>query len=127
MGYTIDVYHGRQKAERHLGIYSLYVMFFPQMVAGPIERFHRLGAQLKEKQIFSYENLANGGRLILYGFFIKMAIADNVSTYVNQIYSAPDLYNSWSIITCIFFYSFQIYSDFYGYSLIALGSAMVLE
>lgn len=128
MGYTIEVYFEKQKAEKHLGYYSLYVLFFPQMVAGPIERYSRLGAQLRDisKRMLTYENISNGFRLILYGFFIKMVIADNIASYVNKVYENPASFNSLSVITGIIFYSFQIYSDFYGYSLIALGSARLM-
>lgn len=126
LSYSIDVYHGRQKAERHLGYFALYVSFFPQLVAGPIERFSRLTPQLKATHSFSYTNLTKGLRLILYGLFIKMVIADNISGIVDKIYAAPADYNSLDIITAIFFYSFQIYSDFYGYSLIAIGSALIM-
>lgn len=126
LSYTIEVYMGKQKVERHLGIFATYVAFFPQLVAGPIERFYNLGPQFKTRQILTYKNLANGLRLILYGLFIKMVIADNISVYVDQVYADPLDYNSWSVITALFFYSFQIYSDFYGYSLVAIGSALLL-
>lgn len=128
MGYTIDVYYNKQKAERHIGYYSLYVLFFPQMVAGPIERYERLGNQLREisKKYLTYNNVSNGLRLILYGLFIKMTIADNLADFVNTIYDDPLKYNSLSVVTGLIFYSFQIYSDFYGYSLIALGSARLM-
>ncbi len=126
LSYSIDVYFGKQKAERHLGYFALYVSFFPQLVAGPIERFSRLTPQLKEKHDFSYRNLTYGLRLILYGLFIKMVIADNISTFVDQVYAAPANYNSRDILTSIFLYSFQIYSDFYGYSLVAIGSALIM-
>jgi D-alanyl-lipoteichoic acid acyltransferase DltB (MBOAT superfamily) len=126
LSYSIDVFFGRQKAEKHLGYFALYVSFFPQLVAGPIERFSRLTPQFKEKHKFSYDNLANGLRLILYGLFIKMVIADNLAGIVDQIYAAPDNYSSWDILTGIIFYSFQIYSDFYGYSIIAIGSAQIM-
>lgn len=126
LSYSIEVYQGKQKAERHLGIFALYVAFFPQLVAGPIERFINLGPQFKTRQVFSYSNLANGLRLILYGLFIKMVIADNISGYVDQVYANPLDFNRWSVLTAIFFYSFQIYSDFYGYSLVAIGSALIL-
>ena len=126
LSYSIDVYHGKIKAEKHLGHFALYVSFFPQLVAGPIERFDRLSPQLKTKQTFSYENMANGLRLILYGLFIKMVIADNISVYIEQIYSSPLSYNSLDILSGVFLYSFQIYSDFYGYSTIAIGSALIM-
>ena len=114
LSYSIEVYNGKQKAEKHLGIFALYVSFFPQLVAGPIERFANLAPQFRVKQIFTYENFVNGMRLILYGLFIKMVIADNLSSYVDQIYKSPTDYNSLSVLTGVIFYSFQIYSDFYG-------------
>jgi alginate O-acetyltransferase complex protein AlgI len=126
LSYSIDVYFGRQKAERHLGYFALYVSFFPQLVAGPIERFSRLAPQLKAKHAFSYDNLVNGLRLILYGLFIKMVIADKLSGIVDQVYENPSQYASWDILKGIFLYSFQIYSDFYGYSIIAIGSALIM-
>jgi len=126
LSYSIDVYYGRQKAEKHLGYFALYVSFFPQLVAGPIERFSQLTPQLKAKHDFSYKNLINGLRLIVYGLFIKMVIADNLSKIVDQIYASPEKFNSLDILTGISFYSFQIYSDFYGYSIIAIGSALIM-
>ncbi len=126
LSYSIDVFFGRQKAEKHLGYFALYVSFFPQLVAGPIERFSNLAPQLKAKHDFTYDNLVNGLRLILYGLFIKMVIADNLAGIVDQIYAAPDNYSSWDILKGILFYSFQIYSDFYGYSIIAIGSAQII-
>lgn len=126
LSYSIEVYYGTQKAERHLGYFALYVSYFPQLVAGPIERYSNLGEQLKHIQIFSYNNLINGLRLILFGLFIKMAIADNIAQYVDEIYANPLNYNSLSVVLGLVFYSAQIYSDFYGYSVIAIGSALIM-
>ena len=126
LSYTIEVYRGVQKPEKHFGIFALYVSFFPQLVAGPIERFSRLGPQFRQKINLTYDNLANGLRLMLYGYAIKMVIADNISVYVDKIFAQPEIYNSWSILTGMFFYSFQIYSDFYGYSLIAIGTSLIM-
>lgn len=126
LSYSIDVYFGRQKAEKHLGYFALYVSFFPQLVAGPIERFSRLTPQFKVNHSFSYDNLVNGLRLILYGLFIKMVIADNIAGIVDVIYASPENYSSLNILKGLLFYSFQIYSDFYGYSLIAIGSAQIM-
>ncbi len=126
LSYSIDVYHGRQKAETHLGYFALYVSFFPQLVAGPIERFGRLTPQLKARHTLTYNNFVNGARLILFGLFVKMVIADNLSVYVDQIYTDPSIYNSLSVLQGILFYSFQIYADFYGYSTIAIGSALIM-
>ncbi len=126
LSYSIDVYNGRQQAERHLGYFALYVSYFPQLVAGPIERFSQLTPQLKKKHTLEYDNVANGMRLILYGLFIKMVIADNIGTFVDQIYADPTIHSSLEILTGMFMYSFQIYSDFYGYSLVAIGAALIM-
>lgn len=126
MSYTIEVYRGRQKAEKHLGYFANYVLFFPQMVAGPIERYETLGNELKAEHKPVYRNFADGFRLVLFGLFIKMAIADNIAPYVNQVYSDPLHYNSLRVLLAVFLFSFQIYADFFGYSTIALGSARLL-
>ena len=126
MSYVIEVYRGRQKAERHFGYYSLYVMFFPQLVTGPIERPGNLLRQLHERKEFQYENISKGMRLILFGFFVKMVVADHLGEYVDEVYGHLDEYNSWSVLGCMVFYSFQIYCDFFGYSTIALGCARLM-
>ena len=126
MSYVIEVYRGHQKAERHFGYYALYVMFFPQLVTGPIERPGNLLRQLHEKKEFQYENISKGMRLILFGFFIKMVVADHLGEYVDEVFGHLDEYNSWSVWGCMFFYSFQIYCDFFGYSTIALGCAKLM-
>ena len=126
MSYVIEVYRGNQKAERHFGYYSLYVMFFPQLVTGPIERPGNLLRQLHEYKDFRYENISKGMRLILFGLFIKMVVADHLGAYVDEVYANPAEYNSWSVMLAMAFYSFQIYCDFFGYSTIALGSAKLM-
>ena len=126
MSYVIEVYRGNQKAERHFGYYSLYVMFFPQLVTGPIERPGNLLRQLHEHKDFRYENISKGMRLILFGLFIKMVVADHLGAYVDEVYANPAEYNSWSVMLAMAFYSFQIYCDFFGYSTIALGSAKLM-
>jgi len=126
LSYSIDVYFGKQEAEKHPGYFALYVSFFPQLVAGPIERYSRLAPQLREEHVITYDNLANGLRLILYGLFIKMVIADNIAVIVDQVYADPDHFVSVDILKGVLLYSFQIYSDFYGYSTIAIGSALLM-
>ncbi len=126
MSYVIEVYRGNQKAEHHFGYYSLYVMFFPQLVTGPIERPGNLLRQLHEEKRFDYDNISKGMRLILFGMFIKMVVADNLGTYVDMVYEDPSAYNAWSVMLAAVFYSFQIYCDFFGYSTIALGSAKLM-
>ena len=126
MSYTIEVYRGNQKAERHLGIYALYVMFYPQLVAGPIERPQNILHQFYEKHEFEYTRVVSGLRLMLWGMFKKVVIADNLSNVVNVIYSNPDEQNGLTYLIAALFFSFQIYCDFSGYSDIAVGSARVM-
>jgi D-alanyl-lipoteichoic acid acyltransferase DltB (MBOAT superfamily) len=126
MSYTIEVYRGNQKAEKHLGYFANYVLFFPQMVAGPIEKYSHLGNELRQPVDPVYENFARGFRLILFGLFVKMAVADNLAPIVNDVYADPSAFNSIDIFGAIVFFSFQIYADFYGYSTIALGAAKLL-
>lgn len=126
MSYTIEVYRGKQRAERHLGYFANYVLFFPQMVAGPIERYDSLGNELKKEITPVYKNFSDGFRLILFGLFVKMAIADNIAPFVNEVYHDPLKYSSSQVLAAVLFFSFQIYADFYGYSTIALGCARLL-
>lgn len=126
LSYTIEVYKGNQKAEKHLGYFANYVLFFPQMVAGPIERYDSLGKELRSNHVFNYENISNGLRLILYGLFVKMCIADNLAPLVNEFYLNPTQYYSSSAWKALVAFSIQIYADFYGYSTIAVGAARLL-
>ncbi len=123
VSYVTDVYKRKLKPETHLGIYSTYVLFFPQMVAGPIERFATLGNELKKKTIFSFELIKKAAPLILLGLFYKMVIADNCGEYVNNTYTSVSEKNNFNVLIAIFFFCIQIYCDFFGYSLIAQGSA----
>lgn len=127
LSYTIEVYKGRQTAEKHLGYFANYVLFFPQMIAGPIERFEKLGSQFKIKHKFKYKNISQGLRLILYGLFVKMCIADNLAPIVNSFYDAPTTFVSSSVWIALIAFSIQIYADFYGYSTIAVGAAKMLD
>jgi D-alanyl-lipoteichoic acid acyltransferase DltB (MBOAT superfamily) len=126
MSYTIEVYRGNQKAERHFGIYSLYVMFYPQLVAGPIERPQNILHQFYEKKEFNYENVTNGLKLMMWGFFKKVVIADRLAIFVNQVYDSPHSYEGIPLLIATVLFSFQIYCDFSGYSDIAIGSARVM-
>lgn len=123
LSYTIEVYRGNHKAERHFGIYALYVMFYPQLVAGPIERPQNILHQLHEKKSFIPTNAILGINLIVFGLFKKLVIADRLAIYVNQVFSSISDASSVSVIIAIAFFSFQIYCDFSGYSDIARGTA----
>ena len=126
LSYTIDVYKGRRKAERHFGYFSLYVSFFPQLVAGPIERSDKLLPQLQKARSFKMDQAFEGFRLILWGLFKKILIADTLSIFVGEVYGDLDAFggNMYALASAAFM--IQIYADFSGYSDMAIGSAKVL-
>jgi len=126
MSYTIEVYRGNQKAERNFGIYALYVMFYPQLVAGPIERPQNILHQFRIKYDFNYDRIVSGLSVMLWGFFKKLVIADRLAIYVNAVYNNPDKHNGTTLILATVFFAFQIYCDFSGYSDIAIGAARVM-
>lgn len=126
MSYTIEVYRGHQKAERHFGIYALYVMFYPQLVAGPIERPQNVLYQFYRKVNFNYDRVVAGLRMMLWGLFKKVVIADRLSIYVDAVYNNATHHSGLTCIVATIFFAFQIYCDFSGYSGIALGAAKVL-
>ncbi len=126
LSYVIEVYYQRQKTERNFGIYSLYVMFFPQLVAGPIERPGNLLKQFYEKHDFDYIRVTNGLKLMAWGFFKKVVIADRLAIYVNTVYNNPYDFQAMSLFLATIFFAFQIYCDFSGYSDIAIGAAQVM-
>lgn len=126
VGYTLDIYSRTAKAEKNFFKFALFVSYFPQLVAGPIERFSNLHQQLFEKHKLLYENLSNGFRLILYGLFIKMVIADNLSPLVDPVFNNPLAYSQSDNILALLFFSVQIYADFHGYSMIAIGVALIM-
>jgi len=126
LSYVIEVYKGKQKAERHLGIYALYVMFYPQLVSGPIERPGQLLPQLKEHHRFDYAKMKDGLKLMLWGFIKKMVIADRLSVLVDSVYGNPHASVGWPMIIATLFFAVQIYCDFSGYTDIAIGAASVM-
>jgi len=126
MSYTFEVYFGRQKAEKHFGIYALYVMYYPQLVAGPIERPQNILHQLTQKVNFDYDRITQALKLILWGMFVKVVIADRLSLYVDKVFDSPHMHSGISSLIATIFFTFQIYCDFSGYSLIAIGCAKVL-
>ncbi|TWW12144.1 alginate O-acetyltransferase [Planctomyces bekefii] len=127
LSYTIEVYLGRQKAERDFLIYSLYVMFYPQLVAGPIERPQNLLPQFHAKMSIDYNNVTTGLRLMLWGLFKKVVIADVVAGPVGRVFSTPQNYaNGPFLILAAVMFSVQIFCDFSGYSDIAIGAARVM-
>lgn len=126
MSYTIDVYRGLQKEEKHLGIFALYVSFFPQLVAGPIERSLNLLPQFRRETSFDFDRVAGGLKLMLWGLFKKVVIADRVAFLVNTVYGNPHNFAGFQLVLATLFFAFQIYCDFSGYSDIAIGAAQIL-
>ncbi len=126
LSYVIEVYRGRQKAERHFGIYALYVMFFPQLAAGPIERPYNMLPQYHAEHPFDYSDVTNGLKLMAWGMFKKLVIADRLALIVNQVYNNPGNYEGLPLIIASIMFAFQIYCDFSGYSDIAIGASQVL-
>ncbi len=126
LSYVIEVYRGRQKAERHLGIYALYVMFYPQLVAGPIERPQNLLWQFREKHQLRYDNLVEGLKQMTIGFFKKLVIADRLAILVNSVYADPTRHGGGTLLLATVAFAYQIYCDFSGYSDIAIGAARVM-
>ena len=126
MSYNIEVYRGHQKAERHFGIYSLYVMFYPQLVAGPIERPQNLLHQFRKNHKFNYDQVTSGLKLMAWGLFKKVVIADRLATFVNLVYDDPRNADTLSLLIATVFFAFQIFCDFSGYSDIAIGAAKTM-
>jgi D-alanyl-lipoteichoic acid acyltransferase DltB (MBOAT superfamily) len=126
LSYTMDVYRGRLKAEYHFGKYALFVSFFPQLVAGPIEQAKDLLPQFERINKPNYETIKEGLLLMGYGLFKKVMIADRVAILVNTVYGEPTLYGGTVHMVAIIFFAIQIYCDFSGYSDIAIGAAKVM-
>lgn len=123
IGYTIDVYRRTIKAERDLATYALFVSFFPQLVAGPIERAKNLLAQFHERHVFNGDKVIDGIKLMTWGYFMKLCVAENVAPYVNAVYNNLPNHTGTSVLLATIFFTFQIFCDFGGYSLIAIGAA----
>lgn len=126
VSYTIDVFRRKQKAEHNFVKFALFVSFFPQLVAGPIERASNLLPQFSRKVNLDYRRIASGLKLMVWGFFQKVVIADNMSPIVDAVYSNPSYYHGLDVMLATFFFAVQIYCDFSGYTDIARGAARVM-
>ena len=126
MGYMLDVYHGRTSSEHNLIDYLLFVSFFPQVMSGPISKADELLPQIKEKHIFDYNQGREGLKMLLWGMFLKLVIADRLGLFVDTVYANYIHYNGGTNFVASIFYSIQIYCDFAGYSLMAIGIARTL-
>ncbi len=128
MSYTIEVYRGNQKSEKNILLYALYVMFYPQLVAGPIERPQNLLHQFREEHLFDYTRIVAGLKLMLWGLFKKVVIADRCGAYVSNVFDNPYQHEGQTITfwVALFFFAWQLYCDFSGYSDMAIGAAQVM-
>jgi alginate O-acetyltransferase complex protein AlgI len=126
LSYTINVYRGEQNPEHNLIKFALYVSFFPQLVAGPIERSDRLLPQFDNKHSIDYYRITDGLKLMTWGFFKKLVIADRLAAIVNNVYADPTSFSGIPLLLATYFFAFQIYCDFSGYSDIAIGAARVM-
>lgn len=126
VSYSIDVYRGDKTAERHLGIFALFVCFFPQLLAGPIARSGNLIPQFFEKHDFDYVRVTDGLKQMFWGLFKKVVIADRLAVLVDTVYAEPRNYDGFALLLASVFFVFQVYCDFSGYSDVAIGSAKVM-
>lgn len=126
IGYVIDVYRGEAEAEKNFFCYALFVSFFPKLMAGPIERSGNLLPQIKMPHKFSWERVKDGLLLMVWGYFLKLVLADRIAIIVNRIWEDHNRYQGCYIILAVILFAFQIYGDFAGYSIIAQGAAQVL-
>jgi D-alanyl-lipoteichoic acid acyltransferase DltB (MBOAT superfamily) len=126
MSYTIDVYRKEIPAEHHYGHYLLYVLFYPQLVSGPIERASRFLPQLQVEHHFEYGRVVDGLQLMLWGLFKKCVVADTLAEYVNTVYAHPQEFPGFPLVLATWYFAFQIYCDFSGYTDIAIGAARVM-
>lgn len=126
LSYVLDVYNERVVPERHLGYYALYVSFWPQLVAGPIERTSHLLPQFRQCHRFDADRVTSGLRLLLFGMLKKVAIADHLAIYVNRVYNHVGDFHTGPLVVATFFFAVQIYCDFSGYTDMARGAARVM-
>lgn len=126
LSYSIDVYRGKKTAERHFGLFALYVSFFPQLVAGPIERPSHLIPQFRREQKFDPIRAGSGLRLMLFGFVKKLVVADRLAVYVDSVYADPSMHSGPTLAIATIFFAIQIYCDFSGYSDIAIGVSRIM-
>ncbi|MDR3170998.1 MAG: MBOAT family protein [Treponema sp.] len=127
LSYVLDVYKGVIPAERHFGKYAVFVSFFPQLVAGPIERSKSLLPEIKKQHTCNCDNAVLGIKLIAWGFFKKLVIADNIAPYIDSVYNNLRMYSGFVLIFATVLFAFQIYCDFSGYSDIAIGVAKLFD
>ncbi|RII36649.1 MBOAT family protein [Clostridium chromiireducens] len=127
IGYCIDVYRNKYEPEKNIFKYALFLLFFPQILQGPIGRYDSLAAQIYKEKNFNYDNVKFGFQLMVFGFFKKLVIADRANILVNQVFDNYQSYSGYHIFLASLFYTLQIYADFSGCTDIARGAAQVLD
>jgi D-alanyl-lipoteichoic acid acyltransferase DltB (MBOAT superfamily) len=126
IGYTIDVYNEEMNAEQNIGLVALFISFFPLILSGPIERAKNMLPQFRDFRPINYENVTAGFKLMLWGYFMKLVVADRIGIYVDLVYADISSHNGSSLLIASVLYPFQVYADLGGYSLIAIGVARVM-
>ncbi|WP_232829175.1 MBOAT family O-acyltransferase [Aureibaculum luteum] len=126
IGYTIDVYSEEIKAEKNLGIVALFISFFPLILSGPIERANNMLPQFRSGKNPDYDMISSGAKLMLWGYFMKLVVADRTGIYINSIFENAEFHNGSSLIVATLLYPIQVYGDLGGYSLIAIGVSKIL-
>lgn len=126
IGYLVEIKRGNQVAEKNLGHFSTFLFFFPKIVAGPVERAHNFLPQIKQQKAFIYENISTGLKLVLWGLFKKLVVADRLSIYVASVLGNTEHHSGITLVIAVIFYVFQMYADFSGYTDMALGFAKML-
>ena len=126
LSYLIDVYRENQDPEKRLETFALYVSFFPAIMSGPIDRAHQLVPQFKKKHGFDYRRVTDGLKLMTWGFFKKLVIADRLAAFVDKVYNTPTQYEGLSLVAATVYFSFQVYCDFSGYTDIARGASKIM-
>jgi len=126
LGYSVDVYHEEIKPEKNFGVVALFLSFFPILLSGPIERAPHMFHQFKARHVFDYNKVVRGLQLMLWGYFMKLVVADRVAILVHAIYSHAENQSGISLFMAVLLYPIQVYGDLGGYSLIAIGSASIM-
>lgn len=126
VGYLIEIYRGAKSAEKNFGLFSTYILFFPKLLSGPIERAHNFLPQMREKHELNYEQVIGGLRRILMGLFLKLVVADRLALYTDTVFKYPEMHSGIVLLVGAVFFTIQLFADFAGYTDIAIGSAQIL-
>jgi alginate O-acetyltransferase complex protein AlgI len=125
IGYLIEINRGSKNPEKNFGLFATYLLFFPKLISGPIERAHNFIPQLYQKHELNYEQVINGLKRIVWGLFLKLVVADRLAIYVNAVFTYPELHSGLVLLVASVFFTIQLYADFAGYTDIAIGSAQI--